>query len=239
MTLVAASPLAQAPDASTAWDPVLRWLIFTGVSLFAALVLWRYGLIRLMFVSDRTYISSVISALYVGASLHCLGCAIAVSREAAAAARWRQAGSTLPRGLFGDHLRDLAAKARARGAARLDQTLLARAFGQRLQRGQALGALASDSVMKLGLLGTIIGFILMLGPIAGLDGDDPVALRAAMGVMSDGMAIAMYTTLAGLLGSILLKAQYYMVERATASLFWTIVRWTETGFIPALERGDV
>lgn len=239
MTLVAASPLAQSPDASTAWDPVLRWMIFTGISLFAAVVLWRYGLIRLMVGSDRTYISSVIAALYVAASLHCLGRAIAVSREAAAAAVWRETGATAPRGPVGDHLRDLAAKARARGPSRLDQTLLARAFGQRLQGGQALGGLASDTVMKLGLLGTIIGFILMLGPIAGLDADDPAALRTAMGVMGDGMAVAMYTTLAGLVGSILLKAQHYMVERATASLFWNFVRSTETRFIPSLERGDV
>ncbi|MDE3175274.1 MAG: MotA/TolQ/ExbB proton channel family protein [Pseudomonadota bacterium] len=237
MTL-AASRLPDAPDISAAWDPVLRWMIFTGVSLFTLVVLWRYGLIRLMVASDRTYISSVISALYVAASLHCLGRAIAVSRETVSAARWRDGGAAPP-GLVSDHLRDLAAKARARGPARLDQTLLARAFGQRLQRGQALGALASDSVMKLGLLGTIIGFILMLGPIAGLDGDDPAAMRAAMGVMGDGMAVAMYTTLAGLIGSILLKAQYFMVERAAASLFWDVVRHTETRFLPALERGDV
>ena len=40
-----------------------------------------------------------------------------------------------------------------------------------------------------------------------------------MGLMSDGMAIAMYTTLAGLVGSILLKIQYYMLDAATAQVF--------------------
>jgi hypothetical protein len=181
----------------------------------------------------------LIAALYVAASLHCLGRAIAISRETAAAALWRGSASPAPRGCFGDHLRDLTAKAHLRGPARLDQTLLARAFGQSLQRGQALGTLASETLMKLGLLGTIIGFILMLGPVAGLDGDDPAAMRTAMGVMSDGMAVAMYTTLAGLIGSILLRAQYYMVERAASALFWNCLRWTETGLVPALERGDV
>ena len=28
--------------------PLLRWLIFTGVTVFAATLLWRYGLIGLM-----------------------------------------------------------------------------------------------------------------------------------------------------------------------------------------------
>ena len=48
--------------------------------------------------------------------------------------------------------------------------------------------------MKLGLLGTIIGFILMLAPIAGLDAADRASVKSSMGLMSDGMAVAMYTT---------------------------------------------
>src|SRR5258708_7746691 len=78
------------------------------------------------------------------------------------------------------------------------------------------GNFAADSLMKLGLLGTIIGFIIMLAPIAGLDVSDKSVLKSSMGVMSDGMAVAMYTTLAGLVGSILLKLQYYMLESATS-----------------------
>ena len=67
-------PVAGAGPAWSAADraPLLRWLIFTGATVFAAILLWRYGLIRLMVVSDRTYLSSVIGLIYVGASLHCL-----------------------------------------------------------------------------------------------------------------------------------------------------------------------
>jgi len=59
-----------------------------------------------------------------------------------------------------------------------------------------------------------------------------------MGLMGDGMAVAMYTTLAGLVGSILLKAQYYMLDAATAGVFSHAVRLTETYVVPALERHD-
>ena len=45
--------------------PLLLWMIFTGLSVFAAILLWHYGFIRLMVVSDRTYISSLIGVLYV------------------------------------------------------------------------------------------------------------------------------------------------------------------------------
>ena len=32
---------------------LLLWMIFTGLSIFAVFLLWRYGLIHLMVVSDR------------------------------------------------------------------------------------------------------------------------------------------------------------------------------------------
>jgi len=229
------------------WAPLLRWLVFSGFTAFAALLLWRYGLLRLMVQSDRTYISSIISVLYVGASLHCLYRTIAISREGERERRTTRAlvqsnaegvfsAETLPEGLTGDHIRDLAEKARTQGARRLDQTLLLRGLADRMRGSNGFGNFASDSLMKLGLLGTIIGFIIMLAPIAGLDVSDKSVLKSSMGVMSDGMAVAMYTTLAGLVGSILLKLQYYMLDGATSALFARVVRLTETRVVPALER---
>ena len=93
--------------------------------------------------------------------------------------------------------------------------------------------------MKLGLLGTIIGFIIMLAPIAGLDASDRALMKSSMGLMSGGMAVAMYTTLAGLVGSILLKFQYDMLDAATAKVFSGAVALTETRVVPELERASV
>jgi hypothetical protein len=208
------------------------------------MLLWRYGLFRLMVQFDRTYISSVISVLYVAASLHCLYRTIAISREGEREQRSARAlvqdnaegvfsADTLPEGLTGDHIRDLAQKASSQGARRLDQTLLLRGLADRVRGSNGFGN--SDSLMKLGLLGTIIGFIIMLAPIAGLDVSDKSVLKSSMGVMSDGMAVAMYTTLGGLVGSILLKLQYYMLDGATSALFARVVRSTETRVVPALE----
>jgi hypothetical protein len=241
------------PEPGGAWSaadraPLLRWLIFTGATVFAAILLWRYGLIRLMVVSDRTYLSSVIALIYVGASLHCLWRTIVVSREGDAgqrvAARIEMGGadvggagaSAAPDGLVAEHIRDLALKARTQGRGRLDQTLLLRSLADRLRGSNGFGSFASDTLMKLGLLGTIIGFIIMLAPIAGLDVSDKSVLKSSMGLMSDGMAVAMYTTLAGLVGSILLKIQYYMLDGATAKVFSRAVTLTETRVVPALER---
>jgi len=234
--------------------PLLRWLIFTGATAFAAFLIWRYGIFAQMVAADRTYISSAICVLYVGASLHCLWRTAAIAREGdgerKAAAMIEAAGANavfledgalegsgpLPPGLIGAHVRDLALKARTQGARRLDQTLLLRSLADQLRGSNGFGGFMSDTLMKLGLLGTIIGFIIMLAPIAGLDASDKATMKTSMGVMSDGMAVAMYTTLAGLVGSILLKLQYYMLDGATAAVFSRAVRLTETRVVPALER---
>jgi hypothetical protein len=236
--------------------PLLRWMIFTGLCAFAGVLLWHYGLIQLMLASDRTYISAIIGVLYIVSSLHCLWRTIAIAREADAgrgaalllvkpdavllAAAVMAATSSerdaLPPGLVADHIRNLIMKAETQGSGRLDQTLLLRSLADRLRGSNGLGAFASDTLIKLGLLGTIVGFIVMLAPIAGLDATDRAMMKSSMGLMSDGMAIAMYTTLAGLVGSILLKIQYYMLDAATAQVFSQAVTLTETRVVPALDR---
>jgi len=143
----------------------------------------------------------------------------------------------LPAGLVTDHIRNLVTKAATQREGRIDQTLLLRALADRLRGSNGFGAFVSDTLMKLGLLGTIVGFIIMLAPIAGLDAADKVAMRSSMGLMSDGMAVAMYTTLAGLVGSILIRIQYYMLDAATQRVFSDAVMLTETRVTPALERG--
>ena len=143
-------------------------------------------------------------------------------------------------GLVRDHILSLVTKARAQaeaqGESRIDQTLLLRALADRLRGSNGFGAFVSDTLMKLGLLGTIIGFIIMLAPIATLDAADKISMKSSMGLMSDGMAVAMYTTLAGLVGSILVRVQYYMLDAATQKVFSDAVMLTETHVTPVLDR---
>jgi MotA/TolQ/ExbB proton channel family len=238
--------------------PLLRWLIFTGVSVFAFVVAWHFGLVRMMVSGDKTYISVIIGVLYVLSSLHCLVRTTAISRELDRAHRVAAVvskgapqlkvegadvvtaeGAKLPRGEVTAHLRNLILKAGLQGEEhRLDQTLLLRGLADALRGPNQLGSYAGDTLMKLGLLGTIIGFIMMLAPIAGLDAADHASVRTSMGLMSDGMAVAMYTTLTGLIGSILVQTQYYMLDKATQRLFGLATNLTEVFVVSVLERAQ-
>jgi hypothetical protein len=235
--------------------PLLRWLIFSGVCLFGFVLVWYFGLFRLMLASDKTYISLVIVTLYLLSTLHCFGRTLVISREldrahrvAALVSRSQRGyavlgeevvagdGQRLPPGRVTQHIRNLILKARLQGARRIDQTLLLRGLADALRGPNQLGSFASDTLMKLGLLGTIVGFILMLAPVAGLDVGDKLSVKSSMGLMSDGMAVAMYTTLTGLVGSILVQTQYYMLEEATQKLFALATDLTEVFVVSVLER---
>jgi hypothetical protein len=238
--------------------PLLRWLIFTGICVFAFVLAWHFGLVRMMVNGDKTYISIIIAALYVASSLHCLLRTSTISRELDRAHRVLAMvskgmpklkvdgpdvvtgdGAKLPRGEVTGHIRNLILKAGLQGDEhRLDQTLLLRGLADSLRGPNQLGGYAGDALMKLGLLGTIIGFIMMLAPIAGLDAADRVSVRTSMGLMSDGMAVAMYTTLTGLIGSILVQTQYYMLDKATQRLFGLATNLTEVFVVSVLERGQ-
>jgi len=171
--------------------PLLRWLMFTGVSAFGFVIAWYYGLFHLMLASDKTYISAIIGVLYVLATAHCFVRTAVISREMDSAQRVLSLvsrgvpdlrvvagdvvtvdGTRLPAGQITAHIRNLILKATLQGPHRLDQTLLLRGLADALRGPNQLGSFASDALMKLGLLGTIIGFILMLAPIAGLDAAD-------------------------------------------------------------------
>ena len=236
--------------------PLLRWLLFTGITVFGFAMVWYFGLFRLMLNSDRTHISAIVSVLYVLTACHCFMRTSKISYETDQANRvlaivnsgvdeFRVVGDgvetgegvRLPSGQVTTHIRNLLLKSKLQGSHRLDQTLLLRGLADALRGPNYLGSFASDNLMKLGLLGTIVGFIMMLAPIAGLDAADKVSVRNSMGLMSDGMAVAMYTTLSGLIGSILIKCQYYLLDNATAKLFSLATDLTEVFVVSVLERG--
>jgi len=71
----------------------------------------------------------------------------------------------------------------------------------------------SDIVLTLGMIGTIIGFILMLsGTFETLQIADVESVRLLIASMSKGLYTALNTTLAGLISSALLKTQLVICD---------------------------
>lgn len=71
----------------------------------------------------------------------------------------------------------------------------------------------SDIVLSLGMIGTVVGFMMMLAGFATLDFSDIEAAQEMVARLGAGMATALSTTLTGLIASVLLKLQFFMLER--------------------------
>jgi hypothetical protein len=248
------SLLLATPSDSTDFLPLLRWLILMSLIVFGAAVLWHLGLIRLMLETDRTHVSSLILVLFVLTTLHCLTQTWVVSRELTAVRGFQDVlrgergvlralagdlSSARQDSIIGRHVANLVVKARAQKGRRLDQTLLLRALADRLRSREKVGLFVSEALLRLALLGTAVGFILMLIPIAGLTAFDAESLRKALAGMSSGMAIALNVTVTGIATALLLKLQYFYLDKAIADLFAAITELTEVHVVSVLEHeGD-
>ena len=72
---------------------------------------------------------------------------------------------------------------------------------------------SSDVVMSIGMVGTLIGFLLVLtSTFTNVDTTSASAMKAVIGTLASGMGIALMTTLAGLVSSIIIKFQLVMLE---------------------------
>ena len=77
-------------------------------------------------------------------------------------------------------------------------------------------------IAQIRLTGTVIGFILMLLPIGEIKDFDPQILQKLLSTMSGGMAVALYTTLTGLLTSMILKFQYFILDTSLSQTLITL-----------------
>src|SRR5215472_14235628 len=224
------------------------------LTTFGLVALWHLGLIRVMLDTDRTHVSTLILGLFALTTVHCLAQTLFVSRELAAVRAFDDAlrrdanlassaaadPSVVPQGsMIGRHVANLISKGRAQKGRRVDQTLLLRTLADRLRGREKIGLFVSEALLRLALLGTAVGFILMLIPIAGLTAFDAESLRKALAGMSSGMAIALNVTVTGIATALLLKLQYFYLDKAIADLLTTITELTEVHVVSVLEHeGD-
>ena len=100
------------------------------------------------------------------------------------------------------------------------------------------GWLVADGLLKLGLIGTVIGFIIMLSAITEIDGFDFTMMKQMLQNMSGGMKVALYTTLSGLVSSILLTIQYSYLEHYTYKIFYITNTCLSYYVVQDLEMGN-
>ncbi len=71
----------------------------------------------------------------------------------------------------------------------------------------------SDAVLSIGMVGTLVGFLIVLTTtFSNITDYSPEELKNIIGTLASGMGIALITSLTGLLSSILLKFQLVLLD---------------------------
>jgi hypothetical protein len=227
-----------------AYDAVLKWVLLIAVMCLAAVVLYDYGLLTYLFEADRSKITVVIAALFLGFTFHCLWILVEMCGEYRRALRWRAelAGAvTVPvarrGGLVDGFVADLIAARAKNSETEGNAQLLLASLAASFRRRTKIGAYGTDLLYKLGMLGTMVGFVMMLNSMGDMANFDVDTLRAALQKMIAGMAVSLLTTIAGLVGGILLRLQYNLAEALLTDISQTAVAFTEVSLLPLLARG--
>ena len=198
---------------------VLRSLLLLVLIIFGVWILDDRGLLAVVLEGDKSQISTVIGCLWIISSIYWLYLSKIISDERNSFENMEFKNKKLLVSRFFNSLKK-----------NEDKDVLINAFESEFEKKISYGVVASDVALKLGLLGTIIGFILMLKPIADLNSTSPEDLKMALSSMSSGMAVALYTTLTGLIVSTLLRIQFHFSATWIISLLNDLAFYTENNF---------
>ena len=179
---------------------LLKACLMLSLVVFSSYLIVDLGILSLIIDSDKSKISLIILSIYVLACAHWFYISINLDKEISSLDDRNH--QTLIRSFIDKAIKeDL-----------LSQKNNLDLLEDELSNRHALGYLVVDILLKLGLTGTVIGFILMLLPIGEIKDFDPQILQKLLATMSGGMAVALYTTLTGLVTSMLLKFQYFLLD---------------------------
>ncbi len=223
---------------------LLLWLVVTGLLVFGSVVGVDQQLVQLMVNADQSRICIVLILMYFVGLGHTLRRTLYLSREinhavtvaerlerrevsaTALHSRTSALAAGLPGGFVVDYLADYHASRSGTDAANGPSDLLD-AYASRLRGAHEFGWFYIDLLLKVGFLGTLVGFILMLSSVAQSGTLDASTMQKVLTQMSVGMSTALYTTLASLVAGILLSVPYYLLDRGLEALLQVTVHVKE------------
>lgn len=183
----------------------LLWSRFAAINLFGAAGLalaWLNGWVDVIVEADSSRICILIFLLFLAGLI---------------ATAWRIEKVTseldnIERGRGGrlDAFRQAVA---ASGSANATRALELRLFG-RITFIRQIG----NALVMLGLIGTVVGFVMALNGIDAGQASDAGAIGKMVGSMIHGMGVALYTTLVGSVLNLWLTANYQLLATGTANL---------------------
>ncbi|MAI84542.1 MAG: hypothetical protein CMM91_06350 [Rickettsiales bacterium] len=213
----------------------LKWLLQFSLIFFFFYFIWDQGLIGELISKDRSYITSTILIIFLIICCHCAYATFLISSELNKAHVIKKnllrpnvklkvidnnlilsSKGVVSEGIVSDYFKDLLdlKKNGINGHSQILDTYVKKTNGY-----YELGWFSADLMLKLGLIGTVIGFIIMLGSLSDITTFDVTLLQGVLTTMGSGMGVALYTTLSALVTGVLIALQYFNLESGCEELF--------------------
>lgn len=239
---------------------LLVWLTLVSLIGFALFIALHEKVLLLLYLGDSSKLSWVITLMFIIITMYCarrawfISVEINNSEQVNTLARrhglsvqedeiYLDNSEKLPDCLLTRYLLDLFYRSQPvpaeqeqaeNNAINANNKELIEVFEAKLKNPHNLGWFFTDIMIKLGLLGTIIGFVLMLGSVVNVTDFDVTTMQNILKEMSSGMGTALYTTFAGLTCSILTAAQLHLLDQAADELIDTTKHLTQVHILPRL-----
>ena len=205
------------------------WFLLISLLVFGIYIAWDLHVFSLIFALDKSYMASLTITLVIVMSVHCGWHVFHTYRRTQSAQRWleRTSSSSTPQTpavnsvFLRLYLDDLLSEKSddADGA-----NTIVEVYADAIRSPAELGWFFVDLAVRMGLLGTIIGFILIFASLDNITIDGGDDLKNLLIAMSGGMGTALYTTLTGLVGASLLSFQYLILGRQSEHLIAQLLR---------------
>jgi len=201
---------------------LLRFTLVNTVGLALLAAAYIQGLVDMVLVADKTYISAVISLVFL------CGLGISARKVWLTSRELNQIKSFDP--LVPSRVTQYLGL--IRGRASDSRGLLAGAMRLKLTQRIAIVRHIANSLVLLGLIGTVVGFIIALSGVQPEQAADVKAISPMVSTLISGMSTALYTTLVGSVLNVWLMVNYQLLAGGTVKLIASLLELGE-GHAPA------
>jgi hypothetical protein len=209
--------LSEEDSASYRYLLMLRFFVLNLVAVALLGAAWLRGWVTTVFAGDSTQLVLVIAIVFAFGLVSCGRKIILTSAEINQLKEPRHGRSSRV-ARYLESLQGRDPQSRALCASSLKLKLAARIASIRH---------IANSLVFLGLIGTVIGFIIALSGVNPQAAADVDSIGPMVSILISGMSVALYTTLVGAILNVWLMLNYRLLESGTVTLMTTVVELGE------------
>jgi hypothetical protein len=220
----AAAQLAWLAEASGKSEPdrlkfllLMRFTLLNVIGFGVLGVAYMHGLVDMVLVSDRTHLSATIFVVFMVGLAFCAQKVWQTSRDLNLIKEFDPLKPSRARAYL----------AQLRGHAVDSRTLLASTLRLKLSHRIGIVRHFANSLVILGLIGTVIGFIIALSGVDPENASNINAVTPMVSTLVEGMSTALYTTLVGAVLNVWLMTNYHVLATGTVKLITSLVELGE------------